>query len=185
MSLPSLLTSRLILRPLNAGDAEAIVALAGNWHVASQTRRIPHPYTLEAAQEFIAAQKKAQFKGEEWIWGVCLKDEGHPLIGCVGVTFGDMEAELGYWLGETYWKQGFATEAARAVVNYAFERCELWQIDGKHLFNNHESGRVLTKLGFQVVGFSRGACREENQDIVHYRLLRAAWIARPDRETFA
>lgn len=185
MSLPTLLTSRLILRPLNSGDAPALAALANNWNVARQTRRIPHPYSEADASEFIAAQRKAHFKGEEWVWAVCSKDEGHPLLGCIGVTFGELEAEIGYWLGEAHWKQGYATEAARAIVNHVFASCELWQLDGKHLFNNNESGRVLTKLGFQVVGFSRGVCRDESQDIVHYRLLRAAWIASPNSETFA
>lgn len=182
--LPTLLTSRLVLRPLRADDAAQIAQLAGNWNVARLTRQIPFPFSEALASQFIREQRSAFNKGQEWTWAVCLKD-GLTLVGCVSVTFEkEMAAELGYWIGEAYWGKGYATEAARAVVNHAFSTCELWELESRHVFGNDASGRVLTKLGFQVVGFTKGTCREANQDIVLYRQLRAAWIARPDRETF-
>lgn len=182
--LPTLLTSRLVLRPLRADDAVQIAQLAGNWNVARFTRQIPFPFSEELASQFVREQRSAFNKGQEWTWAVCLKD-GLTLVGCVSVMFEkEMTAELGYWVGEAYWGNGYATEAARAVVNHAFSTCELWEMESRHVFGNDASGRVLTKLGFQVVGFTKGNCREANQDIVLYRQLRAAWIARPDRETF-
>lgn len=179
----TLLTSRLVLRPLRADDAPHLVELAGNWNVARMTRRIPHPYLLEQAQEFIEQQRKAKIKGDEWTWAICLKD-GLSLIGCIGVTFGEMDAELGYWLGEPYWGQGYATEAGRAIVDHVFNQCELWEMNAVHLFQNQNSGRVLTKLGFQVIGFKQGTCREAHQDLVQHQLLHAAWVASPEREGF-
>lgn len=182
--LPTLLTPHLVLRPLRPDDAAQIAQLAGNWNVSRFTRRIPFPYSEDLASQFIREQRSAFNKGQEWTWAICLKD-GLTLVGCVSVMFEkDMAGELGYWLGEAYWGKGYATEAARAVVNHAFNTCELWELEARHVFGNESSGRVLTKLGFQVVGFSRGTCREANQDIVLYRQLRAAWIAHPDRETF-
>lgn len=182
--LPTLLTHNLVLRPLRADDAARIALLAGNLAVAKNTRRIPHPYTEEMAREFIAEQRSAFNKGQEWTWAICLK-EGLEFIGCVGLIFEkEMSAELGYWVGESYWGKGYVTEAARAAVDHAFNQCELWEIEARHIFGNDASGRVLTKLGFQMAGFTRGTCREANQDLVLYRQLRAAWIARPDRESF-
>lgn len=182
--LPTLLTHNLVLRPLRIDDAARIVELAGNWSVARNTRRIPFPYTEELAKQFISEQRSAFNKGQEWTWAICQKD-GLALIGCVGVVFEDeLGAELGYWLGEPYWGQGYATEASRAVIDHVFSTCTLWEMNARHLFSNQASGRVLTKLGFQLVGFTRGTCREENQDIQLYRLLHAAWVARPDRDGF-
>lgn len=184
-TLPTLLTHSLVLRPLRAEDAAQIAQLAGNLNVARNTRRIPHPYSEELAKAFIAEQRSAFNKGQEWVWAVCLKD-GLTLVGCVGVVFEDeMSAELGYWLGEPYWGKGYASEAGRAVIDHVFNTCTLWELNARHLFTNPASGWVLTKLGFQLVGFTRGTCREAGQEIVQHRLLHAAWVARPDRSSFA
>lgn len=182
--LPTLLTPHLVLRPLRPDDAPQIAALAGNRNVSRFTRHIPFPYDEALASQFIREQRSAFNKGEEWTWAVCLKD-GLTLVGCISVTFAEeMSGELGYWIGEPYWNKGYATEAARAVANHVFSACEIWELESRHLFGNDASGRVLTKLGFQVVGFTQENSRGTPQNIVLYRQLRAAWIARPDRETF-
>lgn len=182
--LPTLLTLNLVLRPLRPDDAARIALLAGNLAVAQNTRRIPHPYTEEMAREFIAEQRSAFNKGQEWTWAICLKD-GLELIGCISVIFEDeMGGELGYWLAEPCWGKGYVTEAGRAVIDHVFSTCTLWELNARHLFTNPASGRVLTKLGFQLVGFTRGTCREQGQDLVQHRLLHAAWVAKPDRDGF-
>lgn len=184
-TLPTLLTAHLVLRPLRSEDAAQIAELAGTAAMASMTRRIPHPYTEEMARHFIADQRSAFNQGREWTWAICLRD-GLSLIGCAGVEFVDeMGGELGYWLGEPYWGKGYATEAAHAVVDHVFSTCTLWELNARHLFTNPASGRVLTKLGFQIVGFKRDTCREAGQEVIHHRLLRAAWVARPERDGFA
>lgn len=184
-TLPTLLTSHLVLRPLRTDDAQQIALLAGNLNVARNTRRIPHPYSEELARDFIAEQRSAFNKGQEWTWAICLKD-GLTLVGCAGVLFEDeMSAELGYWLGERYWNHGYASEAGRAVIDHVFNTCTLWEMNARHLLSNAASGRVLGKLGFQMVGFTRGTCREAGQDIVLHRLLHAAWVATPEGHGFA
>ena len=184
-TLPTLLTSHLVLRPLRSEDAAQIAQLAGNIQVARNTRRIPHPYTEDMARQFIADQRSAFNKGQEWTWAICLKD-GLTLIGCAGVQFEDeMGGELGYWLGEPYWGKGYVTEAARAIIDHVFNTRTLWELTARHLFSNPASGRVLTKLGFQVVGFKRDTCREAGQEVLQHRLLRAAWVAQPHGESFA
>lgn len=184
-TLPTLLTHNLVLRPLRVEDAVRIVELAGNPNVARNTRRIPMPFSEEQAREFIAEQRSSFNKGQEWTWAICQKD-GLALIGCIGVAFADeMSAELGYWLGEPYWGKGYASEAGRAVIDHVFSTCTLWELDARHLFTNPASGRVLTKLAFQLVGFTRGTCREEGQELLQYRLLHAAWVANPYRDSFA
>lgn len=184
-TLPTLLTPHLVLRPLRIEDAARITELAGNPHVALRTSRIPQPYTEAMALDFIQTQRTAFNKGLEWTWALCQKDD-LALIGCVNALFKDeMSAELGYWIGEPYWGKGYATEAGRAVIDHVFNTCTLWEFDARHLFGNHASGRVLTKLGFQLVGFTRGQCRGSEQEMQQYRLLHAAWVAKPEGDGFA
>ena len=67
----------------------------------------------------------------------------------------DDEWELGYWLGEPYWNRGYASEAATALRDYAFEALKLERIVAGHYADNHASGRMLTKLGLSL--HERGA----------------------------
>lgn len=182
--LPTLLTHKLVLRPLRQEDAARLAELAASPAVVRNVCDLPQGLSEELAHRYIAEQRSEFNKGREWTWAVCLKD-GLELIGCVNVVFIDeMAAELGYWLGEPYWNRGHATEAARAVIDHVFGHCTLWQFDARHLFGNAASGRVLTKLGFQLVGFVRGECHGSQQDMLQYRLLHAAWFASPERDGF-
>ncbi|WP_051534598.1 GNAT family N-acetyltransferase [Deefgea rivuli] len=136
-------TLRLVLRPLTEDDAGMVVQLAGEWQVASKTGRIPYPYELEMALDFI----RAQHSEREVIFAVCRQADG-ALMGCVGASFDADSAELGYWFGLAYWGQGFATEAAQVFVPYILSLPTMTQMTSSHLLSNLASGRVLAKLGF-------------------------------------
>jgi RimJ/RimL family protein N-acetyltransferase len=94
-----------------------------------------------------------------------LRTDGAPkLIGSCGLGERDGEAELGYWIARPYWGQGFAAEAARAVVNIAKALGHEKLVSG-HFTDNPASGRVLRKIGFQPLGrieqrYSAGRGRE-------------------------
>lgn len=143
--LPRLYTPRLLLRPLHEGDASMLVQLAGEWQVASKTGRIPYPYELPMAIDFIRSLQDAFDR--EIVFAVCCQTDG-ALLGCVGVSFDVDSAELGYWFGLEYWGQGFATEAAQALMEYVLSLPNIKQITSSHLLSNPASGRVLLKLGF-------------------------------------
>ena len=64
-------------------------------------------------------------------------------------------AELGYWVGKPYWGKGYATEAARAVVQFGFEKLSLHRIQATHFGNNPASGRVMQKVGMLYEGCRR------------------------------
>ena len=64
-------------------------------------------------------------------------------------------AELGYWIGVPFWKSGYATEAARAVVNHGFNTLGLHRIFATHFRDNLASARVLTKIGMRHEGCQR------------------------------
>lgn len=159
MQLPTLTTARLILRPLQDTDAPYIAELAGEWAVAGNTRRVPHPYDLTMAQEFLAWQAQASRDRVEDVFAVTLRGSGN-LIGCVGLVYQPQHTELGYWFGQAFWGQGYATEAAQTAIAYCRQAQAPQYFYAEHLVSNPRSGRVLERLGFQPKGQYFGEGRE-------------------------
>jgi RimJ/RimL family protein N-acetyltransferase len=144
-------TARLRLRIVVDGDAARIATLAGDWDVASMTGRIPFPYSEEAAHHWVSG-----LATQEEVFGI---DLDGSLIGICGFTLGDNgDAELGYWIGKPYWGEGYATEAARAVMAHGFAKSGVRRFVCKHLIGNEASARVIRKLGFRHTGTSTGWC---------------------------
>ncbi|MCH8684543.1 GNAT family N-acetyltransferase [Pedomonas mirosovicensis] len=176
-------TYRLLLRPPWPEDAAAITACLADGVVARNTAQVPHPYGLEDAKAFIdrceAAEPQPTF--------VILGREGDdaPLAGCIGL-FRSPEAgaeagawELGYWIGKDWWGRGYATEAAKAVLELAFLGLRLPRVVAGHFIDNPASGRVLEKLGFTETGISKRHCLARNCDVDcrNVALTREAWLA--------
>jgi RimJ/RimL family protein N-acetyltransferase len=144
-------TARLNLRTVVDDDAARIAALAGDWEVASMTGRIPFPYSEEAAHDWVDGLAE-----REEVFGI---EYGGELIGICGFTAEENgDAELGYWIGKSYWGQGYATEAARAVMAYGFAKSGIRRFVCKHLTGNEASARVIHKLGFRYTGTATGWC---------------------------
>lgn len=174
-AMPVLTTERLRLRPFTLLDAPAIQSLAGAREVAAGTLRIPHPYPDGLAEAWVLSQRGAYERGEELALAVVRLDDG-ALVGAIGLAFAreDGHAELGYWIGVPYWGQGYATEAARALVAYGFLSLELQRIHARHFASNPASGRVLRKIGMTHEGRQRRHVRkwERLEDLELYGMLR-------------
>ena len=166
-------TARLTLRSYSAVDIPDLVRLAGAREVAATTLRIPHPYTEQDAKEFIAAC--ASKTTPETRFAITLTSDGQ-LCGGIGfrVDEAHQHAELGYWLGVSYWGQGYATEAARAMLQYGFETLGLHRIYASYVPHNVASGRVLQKIGMRREGLMRNhLCKwGEFQDLECYGILK-------------
>jgi len=115
-NIPVLATERLILRAPCFEDARTIAALVNDRRIAENTLRIPHPYGLADAQSFITAANASD--GE--IVFLIARRGGDVIGGCGIARFGEEPPEIGYWLGVSFWGQGYATEAVRAVIDHAF-----------------------------------------------------------------
>jgi ribosomal-protein-alanine N-acetyltransferase len=152
---PELHTSRLALREFTAQDALDVQRLVGEWVVARTLAVVPHPYEDGMAEEWIASLRPAYEAGKTLTWVVVLREEGE-LVGAITLhpNAGDDNAELGYWIGRPYWGRGYATEVAREVVRYGFERLGLHRIHAEHLGSNPASGRVMQKIGMSYEGRS-------------------------------
>ena len=173
---PELVTDRLVLGALRAGDAPALERLAGAREIADTTISIPHPYTRADAERFIAFQREAASRGDEAVFGIRLRTGG-DLLGCVSLREIDrvhLQAELGYWIGVPHWGRGYATEAAAVVVGYGFGPLGLNRIYAHHMARNPASGRVLGRVGMRREGVLRQRVRKWGrfEDVMVYAVLR-------------
>ena len=150
---PEITTERLRLRGFRNTDAEAIVLLAGDREVAATTLSIPHPYPRREADRWIESHHQAFVDGERLTLAVTLRDVGQ-LVGAISLTLdgNHRNAELGYWVGRKFWGQGYATEAAAAMLEYGFEILGLNRIFAHHMRDNPASGKVLARVGLLEEG---------------------------------
>ena len=148
--MPTLKTERLLLRPFGAEDATAVQVHCGNWNVARMLTRVAHPYSRELATSWIESHYAAWRSGEEVTF--CIDFKGEP-IGAISLRRVRSDVyQLGYWFGEPWWGRGFATEAARRTVRFAFEELGADKLVAGHFMDNPASGQVLEKCGFRYVG---------------------------------
>ncbi len=153
---PVLASARLRLRPFVPGDAPGLARLCADRAVAETTLRIPHPYTLDHAEAFLASLPEAWAAGQEAVFAQTLRDGG-DLVGAIGLKLEPehLRAELGYWVGVPYWGRGYATEAVRAVAGWAFLDLGLGRLYAHVMGGNAASERVLLKAGFSREGLLR------------------------------
>ena len=178
IEIPRIETQRLVLRRLGLDDARDVQALAGDFAIADTTARIPHPYEDGMAEAWIASLAEAIQPHQQWVFGIEESASG-CLMGTVGLVSPgeDGDAELGYWIGRPYWNQGFATEAARVVVDFGFEHAGSARVHAHHFSRNPASGRVLQKLGFRHGGMRRNfeIAPGRFEDVELYALAKKEW----------
>jgi ribosomal-protein-alanine N-acetyltransferase len=167
-------TPRLQLRPLRESDIPELLPLLGAREVAATTLRIPHPFEEKHAREFLNSVAKEN----ELRLAIRLRREGR-LCGGVGLHPDQphQRGELGYWIGVPFWGNGYATEAAAAVVRYGFENFGLNRIFAHHFKHNPASGKVLQKLGMKYEGCLRQHVLKWGQfvDLELYSILCKEW----------
>lgn len=143
--------SACVVRNWQDADAPSLARYANNFKIWLNLRDIfPHPYTLNDAITFI---RKTRESDPPVIFAIATDSEA---IGSIGIRLGvDVErisAEIGYWIGEPFWGKGIATEALRAVTNYAIEEYGLSRVFAVPFAQNPASFRVLEKAGFVLEG---------------------------------
>ncbi|MBN9534390.1 MAG: GNAT family N-acetyltransferase [Alphaproteobacteria bacterium] len=157
MSCCRLETERLLLRPPEEADIPSTVVLLGDFDVAKNLARVPHPFTRAHAEDFLRSSIEAHAAGTAFRFSI-LRKAGEMHIGSIGLSLRDGVFELGYWLGRPYWGQGFATEAARRVAGFAFYNLKATRIVAGRFYDNPASGRVLAKLGAVAAGVEPRDC---------------------------
>jgi ribosomal-protein-alanine N-acetyltransferase len=174
---PSLDTTRLILRPLEESDAEAIFAYASNPNMTRYTLWDWHR-ELNDTMEFLNGYVKGRYlEGVLDPLGICLKGEPARVIGTIGCfwnTRKNQTMEMGFALGEKHWGQGIVAEAGRALLQHAFATYEVERVQAHCIAPNNASARVLEKLGMTYEGCLRSALFHRGQfwDLLMYSILR-------------
>jgi RimJ/RimL family protein N-acetyltransferase len=172
-SIPVLETERLTLRAPRHEDVKAIAVLANDRRIAENTARIPHPYCVADAEQFVTTVNRR----DDQACFVLMLDG--TLIGACGIDPRDDGVELGYWLGAGYWGRGLMTEAARAVIDYAFGDLRHETLQAGARVSNPASRRVLEKCAFQWTGvrLTRIRAIRSAAPVDRFRLDRGLWLS--------
>lgn len=175
----ALATERLFLRPFNMADASTVQRHAGMKILSDMTEAIPYPYLDGMAEEWIATHATAWKAKTSVTYAVC-EDLDGGVVGCIGLQISKQHnrASLGYWFGVDFWGKGYCTEAASAVLNFAFTSLELNRIDAIHLSHNLASGAVMKKMGMLHEGTHRQYVIKNGHfhDVETYAILAADYI---------
>jgi ribosomal-protein-alanine N-acetyltransferase len=176
---PVLETNRLVLRSFSLTDSPVVQKLAGDRSIAETTLHIPHPYEDGMAEEWIGSHRERYEKGEAITFAITLLD-GNTLIGAIGLEINQQHerAELGYWIGQAYWNNGYCTEAAEAVVRFGFDKLRFIRIHAAHFSRNKASGRVMEKIGMKHEGRLRNHIKKwgRSEDLEIYGILREEFL---------
>lgn len=145
---PIIETPRLLLRELNPNDASSFYELNSNQNVIRYTGDKPFDNT-EVALLFLKNYKDYEINGYGR-WAV-IEKSSNVFLGWCGLKFNSetKETDIGFRFFEHYWNKGYATESAKACLDYGFEKLHLKTIIGRAMAENVASIRVLEKLGLE------------------------------------
>ena len=185
MTLP-IVTERLVIRRYRHDDIPDVLGFAAQPSVAKVTsRRIQA--TEEGVRKYIDLQNSYRpFEMDEVFELAIERKEDGKVIGFFGFICQDYgQGEMGWALGEEYRGQGYATEAARALMDYGFNSLGLHRIHADTSTDNTASWRIMERLGMRREGLLRGAVYEEGKwvDRYVYGILADEWrdMVRPHR----
>jgi RimJ/RimL family protein N-acetyltransferase len=147
---------------LGTGDRDALVRHANNPAVARNMRdRFPSPYGERDAEQFLAL---CEHQSPRTYFAIEVNGEA---AGGIGLTLHDdierVSAELGYWLGETYWSRGIVSEAVIAMTDWAFVSFPLTRIYAVPFARNLASTRILEKAGYSLEGRLRRSAIKQGE----------------------
>lgn len=175
---PILLSPRLVMRAPHEEDIDALAHLANNANIATMVARMPHPYTVADAADFVRRTRAGAIG--KCVYAITKADNG-AFLGCCGIEPHEdgRTVELGYWLGEPHWNQGYATEAAHALIDMVFRTRDIEQIDARCRVMNIPSRRVIQKCGFQfqATGMVQSLAVGGMVPVEWYRLDRKTWVS--------
>lgn len=153
-------TERLLFRTWKETDAVAYFAINQESKVLEF---LPGPLTIDVVKQFIADKNQCFVDHQYTLWAVEEKMTG-AMMGFIGFSSPSWKAhftpciEIGWRLGSQYWGKGYATEGAKAVLEYGFKQFDWDQIVSFTVPDNSRSIRVMEKIGMK---------RDLDGDFVH------------------
>ena len=173
-----LTTKRLVLRQPHHDDAEDMALLANNFEIAKNLARMPYPYFDADARDFL---KKITKRDDSSCTFAITKADNGRFIGVCGLHDASGVHEhpyMGYWLGEPYWGQGYATEAASAMIDLYFKTTTRETMMASCMSNNVASRRVIEKCGgeFWKSEDAFSNTLGKTQKIDKFQISRISWM---------
>jgi RimJ/RimL family protein N-acetyltransferase len=162
-------TKRLILRPLEIGDAGQIQELFPHWEIVRYLRNIvTWPYPADGALTHLRdIALPAIERGEQWAWTLRLKNEPDRMIGSINLRKGERD-HRGFWLGVQWQGHGLMSEACVWANDFWFETLGFEELRVSKAAENVTSRRISEKQGMRLVG-------TEEKDYVCGRLPSEIW----------
>lgn len=165
-----------LLRPWQISDKPSLIRHANNRQIWRTVRDLfPYPYTDAAAEAFLFSV--AELQPGNHIYAIDVDGEA---VGGIGIhrrhDVARFSAEIGYWLGETYWRRGIATAAVQCLTAHAMAQPDLYRVFALVFASNPASMRVLEKAGFEREGILKRASFKDGilMDSVLYAITRDA-----------
>ncbi len=174
-NLPQLETARLVLRKFCPDDATNVYAYASDEMVTRFLRWYPHA-SPTASRAYLAEVLLTYKNGGDSPWGIQLKDTKKVIgsIHLMQVSETHRKAEVGVVLSQTYWHQGFATEALQCVMRFVFTNLNLNRLEALPLIENTPAHRLFERVGFTKEGVLNDYLYQKDafRSFVLYAMLR-------------
>ena len=176
--LPTLTSSRLVLRWLELSDVPALFEIFSDQRVMRYWSSLPWTDESEGV-EMVESIRRSFAKGSLYQWGVARRSDDTIIGTCTldHIDARNRRAEIGFSLRRDHWGQGYMSEATRTFLRFAFEELELHRLEADVDPRNEASIRLLERLGFRREGYlrERWFVGQEINDTVLYGLLRREW----------
>ncbi|WP_409305034.1 GNAT family N-acetyltransferase [Peribacillus sp. SCS-155] len=167
-------TNRLVLRLFQKSDAAAVTRLCNNYNIYKHTLYLPYPYSMEDALSWIKRHLD-HFKSDKLYEFAITNKETGELYGAIALSNNQNfnNGEIAYWIGEEFWGHGYATEAAQAILQFAFIEKQYHKVFARYFSSNPASGKVLEKIGMKQEGILIDHVRKENRyiNLVYYGII--------------
>jgi len=172
-------TERLVLRLFQKSDAAAVTKLCNNYNIYKDTLYLPYPYSIEDALSWIEHHLDNFNANKSYEFAITDKESGE-LYGAIALSNNQKfsNGEIAYWIGEEFWGNGYATEAAQAILQFAFDEKQYHKVFARYFHSNPASGRVMQKLGMKKEGILVDHVKKENRyvDLVHYGMINSVGL---------
>ncbi len=165
-------TNRLLLRLFQKEDAAEVAKLCNNYNIYKHTLNLPYPYQIDDAVSWI--KNHHDNFCEDKLYEFADKTNGR-LYGSIALSNNQrfLHGEIAYFIGEVFWGKGFATEAAKAILQFAFTEKHYHKVFARCFLSNAASSKVLQKIGMEKEGVLKEHVKKEDRfkDLVYYGVI--------------
>ncbi|MDF1511139.1 GNAT family N-acetyltransferase [Robertmurraya sp. DFI.2.37] len=168
-------TERLLLRLFTEADAEQVQFLCDNINIYKSTLNLPFPYSLQCALSWIANHEQNYTEDKLYEFAITDKKNGE-LYGAIALSNQRLHrnGEIAYWIGEPFWGNGYATEAAQAMLDFAFEEKNYHRVYARYFKSNPASGKIMKKCGMVYEGTLKDHVYKTDryEDLIYYGIIK-------------